>query len=406
MAIERRLTELVGDAGGKAAHRAVAQRPGRHRRRAVHPRPRQATPTAELSRSSLRRSGGRRRGATATGRCPATRTSSARSRSTSSHHLLAYFWMLERDRQRRASPSDERRGRCRSARARWPARTSTPTARWSPRELGFEAVAPNSIDAVSNRDFVLDYLLAPQRPAPRTSRASARRSSSGAARSSASPSLERRLGQRLVMMPQKKNPDAAELLRGKAPRVVGHMTTLHGVMHGLPLTYNKDMQEDKEHLFDAVDTLELCLAPPPECSRRRPSTRPHGRRVGRPDDRGDDIADLLVQGRAVPRVPTASSPAWCATRWTTTVPCRPSPPRSCGPTASISTTAVAAVLQQSSWLETKVSRGRHVAGPRARAARRRARRPAVTLPAALGRPSPTRRLRCSATPVTVGDCRA
>ena len=62
------------------------------------------------------------------------------------------------------------------------------------------------------------------------------------------------------IMPQKKNPDAAELLRAKAPRIAGHLAALHGVMHGLPLTYNKDMQEDKEHLFDAVDTLELVLA--------------------------------------------------------------------------------------------------------------------------------------------------
>jgi argininosuccinate lyase len=61
-------------------------------------------------------------------------------------------------------------------------------------------------------------------------------------------------------MPQKKNPDAAELLRAKAPRVAAHFVGLQGVMHGLPLTYNKDMQEDKEHLFDAVDTLELCLS--------------------------------------------------------------------------------------------------------------------------------------------------
>jgi argininosuccinate lyase len=60
-------------------------------------------------------------------------------------------------------------------------------------------------------------------------------------------------------MPQKKNPDAAELLRAKAPRVGAHLLALHGVLHGLPLTYNKDMQEDKEHLFDAADTLELCL---------------------------------------------------------------------------------------------------------------------------------------------------
>jgi argininosuccinate lyase len=62
------------------------------------------------------------------------------------------------------------------------------------------------------------------------------------------------------IMPQKKNPDAAELLRAKAPRVAGHLLALHGVMHSLPLTYNKDLQEDKEHLFDTADTLELCLA--------------------------------------------------------------------------------------------------------------------------------------------------
>src|ERR1700726_998787 len=61
-------------------------------------------------------------------------------------------------------------------------------------------------------------------------------------------------------MPQKKNPDAAELLRAKAPRVVGHLAAFHGVMHALPLAYNKDLQEDKEHLFDAVDTIELTLA--------------------------------------------------------------------------------------------------------------------------------------------------
>ena len=62
------------------------------------------------------------------------------------------------------------------------------------------------------------------------------------------------------IMPQKKNPDAAELLRAKAPRVVGHLAALHGVIHALPLTYNKDLQEDKEHIFDTVETIELSLA--------------------------------------------------------------------------------------------------------------------------------------------------
>ncbi len=61
-------------------------------------------------------------------------------------------------------------------------------------------------------------------------------------------------------MPQKKNPDAAELLRAKAPRISAHHAALLGVLHGLPLTYNKDLQEDKEHLFDVADTLSNCLA--------------------------------------------------------------------------------------------------------------------------------------------------
>ena len=119
-------------------------------------------------------------------------------------------------------------------------------------------MAENSIDAVSNRDFVLDYLAAAATCATHLSR----------------------LGAEIVLwsseefgfcevadawasgssiMPQKKNPDAAELLRAKAPRVAAHLVALHGVLHGLPLTYNKDMQEDKEHLFDAADTIELCL---------------------------------------------------------------------------------------------------------------------------------------------------
>jgi argininosuccinate lyase len=119
-------------------------------------------------------------------------------------------------------------------------------------------VAANSIDAVSNRDFVLDYLAAAATCATHLSRLGAEIvlwsseefgfcevSDAWASGSS--------------IMPQKKNPDAAELLRAKAPRVAAHLVALHGVLHGLPLTYNKDMQEDKEHLFDTADTVELCL---------------------------------------------------------------------------------------------------------------------------------------------------
>src|SRR3712207_14277 len=101
-------------------------------------------------------------------------------------------------------------------------------------------------------------------------------------------------------MPQKKNPDAAELLRAKAPRVAAHLTALHGVLHGLPLTYNKDLQEDKEGLFDAVDTLELELEVAREMIR---GLRFHRERMA--TAAGDeflaatDVADLLVR-RGVP----------------------------------------------------------------------------------------------------------
>jgi argininosuccinate lyase len=101
-------------------------------------------------------------------------------------------------------------------------------------------------------------------------------------------------------MPQKKNPDAAELLRAKAPRVVGHLAALHGVLHGLPLTYNKDLQEDKEHLFDAVDTLELALRAAREMLRGI-----EFRRAVLEEAAGDDylaatdVADLLAR-RGVP----------------------------------------------------------------------------------------------------------
>jgi argininosuccinate lyase len=175
-----------------------------------------------------------------------------------SHHLLAYVWMLERDRIRFDFAARSTAALPLGAGALAGVNFDTDRAQVAA-ELGFERVSPNSIDAVSNRDFVLDYLGAAATCATHLSR----------------------LGAELVLwsseefgfvelpdawtsgssiMPQKKNPDAAELLRAKAPRIVAHLGALHGVMHALPLTYNKDLQEDKEHLFDTVDTLGLCLA--------------------------------------------------------------------------------------------------------------------------------------------------
>ncbi|HUA47315.1 MAG TPA: argininosuccinate lyase [Solirubrobacteraceae bacterium] len=174
-----------------------------------------------------------------------------------SHHLLAYAWMLIRDRDRFAAAAAATAALPLGAGALAGVNFDT-DRRMLARELGFPAVVENSIDAVSNRDFVLDYLAAAATCATHLSR----------------------LGGEIVLwsseefgfcevadawasgssiMPQKKNPDAAELLRAKSPRIAAHLVALHGVLHGLPLTYNKDIQEDKEHLFDATDTIELCL---------------------------------------------------------------------------------------------------------------------------------------------------
>jgi argininosuccinate lyase len=174
------------------------------------------------------------------------------------HHLLAYAWMLLRDERRFRAVLDGTAALPLGAGALAGVNFDTDRNAVAA-ELGFGEISENSIDAVSNRDFVLDYLSAAATCATHLSRLGAELvlwsseefgfcevSDAWASGSS--------------IMPQKKNPDAAELLRAKAPRITAHLTALHGVMHGLPLTYNKDMQEDKEHLFDAVDTLELVLA--------------------------------------------------------------------------------------------------------------------------------------------------
>jgi argininosuccinate lyase len=175
-----------------------------------------------------------------------------------SHHLLAYFWMFRRDAARfqvvLGSTAELPLGSGALAGVNFPT-----DRRLVASELGFAGVVPNSIDGVSNRDFVLDFLSAAATCATHLSRLGAEivlwsSEEFGFAE------VRDDWASSSSIMPQKKNPDAAELLRAKAPRIVSHLSGLHGVMHALPLTYNKDMQEDKEHLFDAVDTLELCIA--------------------------------------------------------------------------------------------------------------------------------------------------
>jgi argininosuccinate lyase len=175
-----------------------------------------------------------------------------------SHHLLAYFWMLDRDRERFAFAERQCSRLPLGAGALAGVNFET-DRRLLARELGFAEPSPNSIDAVANRDFALDYLAAASTCATHLSRLGAElvlwsSSEFGFCE------LPDAWSAGSSIMPQKKNPDAAELLRAKAPRVVAHLSALQGVMHALPLTYNKDLQEDKEHLFDAADTLELALA--------------------------------------------------------------------------------------------------------------------------------------------------
>ncbi len=173
------------------------------------------------------------------------------------HHLLAYFWMLARDVLRFQFALDSASvmplGSGALAGVNWEIDREGVAA-----DLGFEHTTHNSIDGASNRDFVLDYLAAASACAMHLSRLGSEiviwsSTEFGFCE------LDESFSSGSSIMPQKKNPDSAELLRAKSPRVAGSYATVLGVMHALPLTYGKDMQEDKEPLFDAIDTIELCL---------------------------------------------------------------------------------------------------------------------------------------------------
>jgi argininosuccinate lyase len=175
-----------------------------------------------------------------------------------SHHLLAYVWMLGRDRERLLAAERAAAGSMPLGAGALAGVTFDTDRRLLADELGFDGVAENSIDAVSNRDFVLDYLAAAATCGTHLSRLGAE-IVLWSSQEFGFAEVPDAWASGSSIMPQKKNPDAAELLRAKAPRLTSHLVRLHGVMHGLPLTYNKDLQEDKEPLFDAADTLDLCL---------------------------------------------------------------------------------------------------------------------------------------------------
>ncbi len=173
------------------------------------------------------------------------------------HHLLAYFWMLDRDRGRLADCA--KRLNLLPLGAGALAGTSFPINRDRVAELlGFAGVIENSLDAVSDRDFALEFLSAASIHMVHLSRL-AEEIILWNSPEFGFVELDDSVTTGSSIMPQKKNPDVAELARGKAGRVFGDLLALLTVMKGLPLAYNKDMQEDKELLFDAVDTLQMVL---------------------------------------------------------------------------------------------------------------------------------------------------
>lgn len=173
------------------------------------------------------------------------------------HHLLAYFWMLERDKgrfadcARRADVSPLGAGALAGS-------TLSLDPEFVARELGFAEVFRNSVDAVSDRDFVAEFLSACAILMMHLSRL-AEEIVLWSSAEFGFVELSDAYATGSSMMPQKKNPDVAELVRAKTGRVYGHLMAMLTVLKGLPLSYNRDLQEDKEGLFDAVDTVLSCL---------------------------------------------------------------------------------------------------------------------------------------------------
>ncbi|WP_088036704.1 argininosuccinate lyase [Evansella clarkii] len=173
------------------------------------------------------------------------------------HHLLAYFWMLERDKARLTDSLERVNWLPLGAGAL--AGTTFPIDRERVAELlGFEEVYPNSMDAVSDRDFILEFLSVGSILMMHISRLS-EELVIWSSEEFKFVELDDSFCTGSSIMPQKKNPDVPELLRAKTGRVYGNLMSLLTVLKGLPLAYNKDMQEDKEGMFDTVETLEGSL---------------------------------------------------------------------------------------------------------------------------------------------------
>jgi argininosuccinate lyase len=174
------------------------------------------------------------------------------------HHMMAYVEMFGRDLSRLAD-ARARMNECPLGAAALAGTSFRIDREMTARELGFDRPAANSLDAVSDRDFALEFLAASSICAMHLSRLAEELVIWSSAQFRFV-TISDRFSTGSSIMPQKKNPDAAELLRAKVGRILGATVALFTVMKGLPLAYSKDMQEDKEQVFDAADTLMLCLA--------------------------------------------------------------------------------------------------------------------------------------------------
>ena len=215
------------------------------------------------------------------------------------HHMMAYVEMLARD-----------RGRFADARARMNesplgaaalAGTSFPIDRhMTAAVLGFDRPMANSLDAVSDRDFALEFLSASAICATHLSRL-AEEIVIWSSAQFRFVSLSDRFTTGSSIMPQKKNPDAAELIRAKIGRILGATVALFAVMKGLPLAYSKDMQEDKEQVFDAADTLMLALAAMEGMVRDMTANRDNLEKAASSGfSTATDLADWLVRAAGLP----------------------------------------------------------------------------------------------------------
>ncbi len=218
---------------------------------------------------------------------------------TFGHHLMAYVEMLGRDRGR-LQDARKRMNECPLGAAAL-CGTSFPIDRaMTAKALGFDRPTANSLDSVSDRDFALESLSAASICAMHLSRF-AEEIVLWATPQFNFVRLSDRFSTGSSIMPQKRNPDAAELVRGKTGRVIGALNALLIVMKGLPLSYAKDMQEDKEGTFDALRTLSLCIAAMAGMVRdMEPNVKVMKKAAGAGYATATDLADWLVRTLKTP----------------------------------------------------------------------------------------------------------